>query len=38
MTLFIDVNTKYCTERKSFVHILAKKQVVSVRYTWKHAM
>ncbi len=32
MRLIIDVNTKYCTERTSFVHILAKKQEVNVRH------
>ncbi len=32
MRLIIDVNTKYCTERTSFVHILAQEKVVSVRH------
>ncbi len=32
MRLIIDVNTKYCAERTSFFHILAKKQEVSVRH------
>jgi hypothetical protein len=32
MRLIMDVNTKYCTERTSLVHILAKKQEVSVRH------
>ncbi len=32
MTLIIDVNTKYCTECTSSIHILAKKQEVNVRH------